>query len=414
MSVQPATPESGDRPDLHRAVTAASARLTFDPLTPGLARAWDRLAVAAGAPPFLRPGWVELWARCFADGRELCVAALRTDGRLDAVLPLLRGRATGGAAASPTNADIPGFDAVVASPSAAEALARGLLSHPDGPNRYDLRFMASDGALAEAIRISAAERGDVRAVSALQRRMPRVDVSAGWPEVSQAWSPSRRKTLRRRERRLGERGRMDVEWHLGGGDPVAERCEEGLRLEASGWKGRQGTATLARPRAERYYRGLLDWADRSGLLGVAYLRLDGRPLAAQLMLCQPPALYLIKSAYDEAFGEFGPGVLLLHRVLRSAAENPEIDVVEMLGEAEGYKLDFADGMTDQVHLQLFRGPLAVHVARPVLVGAGVARSRIRAGLRQVLPPGARRELYRRRAELRRLPATWQGRERSRG
>jgi CelD/BcsL family acetyltransferase involved in cellulose biosynthesis len=414
VSVRLAARRSGGRPDRHDVVPTAQARLTFDPLTPGLARAWDQLAVTTGAAPFLRPGWVEIWARCFARGWDLSVAALHTGGRLDAVVPLLRSRCVGGAAASPTNAHTPGFDAVVRTPSAATALAHALLSAPQGPSRYDLRFLASDGALAEAILASAAGRGDVRAIAALQRRMPRVDVSAGWPQVSGGWSVSRRKTLRRRERRLSERGRVGLEWHWGQHGQVADRCEEGLRLEAAGWKGRQGTAALARRHTERYYRDLLAWADRAGLLGVAYLRLGGRPLAAQLVLRQPPALYLIKSAYDEVFAEFGPGVLLLHRVLRTAAEDPEIDTVEMLGEPEGHKLDFADGLTDQVRLRLFRGPLSVHVTRPVLLGADAARSQVRAGLHRLLTPEMRQGLRRRQAELRQVPLSWQSRERSGG
>ena len=53
------------------------------------AREWDELADRTGAPPFLRPGWLEAWWRAFGNG-ALEVTAVRRDGRLVAVMPLYR------------------------------------------------------------------------------------------------------------------------------------------------------------------------------------------------------------------------------------------------------------------------------------------------------------------------------------
>src|SRR4051794_188009 len=53
-----------------------------------LAPEWEELAERIGAAPFLWPGWVAAWLRAW--GGRPRIVALREDGELKAVLPMIR------------------------------------------------------------------------------------------------------------------------------------------------------------------------------------------------------------------------------------------------------------------------------------------------------------------------------------
>lgn len=86
--------------------------------------------------------------------------------------------------------------------------------------------------------------------------------------------------------------------------------DEFLALEAAGWKGRSGTALASNPEHARFYRAALKEAHGRGRLSLLQLRLDGRLLAARIMIVTGTGSCVPKIAYDEAFSAVGPGSLL--------------------------------------------------------------------------------------------------------
>src|SRR4051812_29975682 len=66
---------------------------------------WERLADAAGAGPFVRPGWFEAWLRPFAAGRGAVVLCARRGDRLAGVRAQLL---PGTMVRPPTNLHTPG------------------------------------------------------------------------------------------------------------------------------------------------------------------------------------------------------------------------------------------------------------------------------------------------------------------
>lgn len=122
-------------------------------------------------------------------------------------------------------------------------------------------------------------------------------------------SGKKRKELRRQLNRLGEHGAVAFERrHDDAG--LLEWTEAFLTLEASGWKGKAGSALgLAEP-TTRLFRSALAGAAAQGRLERLALTLDGRPIAMlATFLCQPGA-FSFKTAFDESFAKFSPGVLL--------------------------------------------------------------------------------------------------------
>ena len=100
-----------------------------------------------------------------------------------------------------------------------------------------------------------------------------------------ALSAKHRKMIRRQERQLSEIGRLEYD-ALTPDDDVAVWIEEFLRLEASGWKGRENTAISSDESDRSYFRSIAKEAFQRGRLSMLALRLDGRPIAFK---CDFPA-----------------------------------------------------------------------------------------------------------------------------
>jgi CelD/BcsL family acetyltransferase involved in cellulose biosynthesis len=81
---------------------------------------WQRLAGAARATPFLRPGWFAAWWAAFGAGRPEILALRRPGGPLLALIPLRRRL---GRVLSSTNWHTPQYGMLAADPGAGKAPA---------------------------------------------------------------------------------------------------------------------------------------------------------------------------------------------------------------------------------------------------------------------------------------------------
>lgn len=136
----------------------------------------------------------------------------------------------------------------------------------------------------------------------------------------QALSRKRRKELKRLENRLGELGCLTYE--VVAADQIEKGIEEFLQLEASGWKGKAGTAFANQVSHGDFFRQIGCEAARRGRLMLLALRLDGRPLAMKFNLLAGEGAFACKIAFDENFARYSPGVLLELENIRQLQENP--------------------------------------------------------------------------------------------
>jgi CelD/BcsL family acetyltransferase involved in cellulose biosynthesis len=341
---------------------------------------WDSLALATHAAPFVRPGWIRAWMAAFAPRRQLQVIAVRRDGQLVAVLPVL---VTRRGAAAPTNSETPVMEPLALDDEALRALVPGLLA---GGWRADLRFLPNDGHTQALVTGAGADGLTTRCE--LIRRSPYTRVEGDWDEfLRSALSSRRRRTLRRHEEKLAAQGRVDFEVYDGRND-LSALLTEGFRVELGGWKGRERTAVLSRRQTERFYRSAAEWAAQAGLLRLTFLRLDGRPVAFNYSLEQFGVTYFIKIVFDEEFREYGPGLQLIHRLLQRAFDSDDLRLFEWLGEDDQYKVELSSGIRDQVRLQLFSRSAAGAIDR----GLATAVSAARAEARRRLTPDTRRRI----------------------
>ena len=122
-------------------------------------------------------------------------------------------------------------------------------------------------------------------------------------------SGKKRKELRRQARRLGEEGTLHFSRETDERS-IAQWSGQFLALEKKGWKGDEGSALASAPETERFFREAMENAAGLGRLERLTLTLDGAPIAMLANLVASPGVFSFKTAYDEAYARFSPGVLL--------------------------------------------------------------------------------------------------------
>ena len=315
-----------------------------------IAAEWDELARRVGASPFERPGWFSCWLDAFgAAGLE--VVALRRDGRLAAVIPMLSHR---GVVRSPTNWHTPRFGPVAEDEGARRAVL-GALSR-DRPRRLELSFLDS-GLVADLKAVSGAALENARCIMS----SPYVPIDQGWESYWQGLSKNLRSNVRRRRKRLAALGEVEVEI-IEDEDGLAESLEECFRLEAGGWKGERGTAILSSPQTARFYERVAHWATKVRLLRLCLLRLDGRIAAFNLSLETDSRHYLLKLGHDISLNDASPGTVLTAAMVERAFQRG-LDSYEFLGDRERYKLHWAPDCHEMERVQLFAPSLRGRVDR---------------------------------------------------
>src|SRR6476646_94720 len=143
------------------------------------------------------------------------------------------------------------------------------------------------------------------------------DKSGAQPPWLAGTRPKFRSHLRRAKRQLEEQGALELT-HYNAADP--EALEKFYALEASGWKGSEGTAIKCNPRTRQFYDAIAQAAARDGYLSLDFLELNGKPIAGHFGFNLRGRYFLAKAGYDEAFRRHGPGQLLVNEIL---AQTPE-------------------------------------------------------------------------------------------
>jgi CelD/BcsL family acetyltransferase involved in cellulose biosynthesis len=151
------------------------------------------------------------------------------------------------------------------------------------------------------------------------------------------------------------------------GPDLDRELDRVFALEASGWKGRAGTAILSSPRTERVYRSFAHGAARQGWLRLYLLELDGLLVAADYGCAFNHTGYLMKTAYSERHARCSPGLILRAAVLRASIEE-DLRAYDFLGNADPYKTRWTAGTRSRTTIWAYRGPE---------VGAYLYRTRLR-------------------------------------
>ncbi len=127
--------------------------------------------------------------------------------------------------------------------------------------------------------------------------------------LERALTGKKRKELRRQHARLAEQGDLAFARHDDATD-IEAWVEQFLALEQGGWKGKAGSAMASAPQTASLFRSALAQAAALGKLERLAITLDGRPIAMLANFITAPGSFSYKTAFDEAYSRFSPGVLL--------------------------------------------------------------------------------------------------------
>lgn len=274
-----------------------------------------------------------------SDAVKLCTGTNPDTGALTAVLPVARAKGRYGPLSivpTPLTAWQHAY-AMVGSPlvdrfcaeTALTSLLDDIAAQFSGPRVLLMRHVRADGPLWSELKTALEHTGRRHVVLDAYDRAGLDVADPGQTTLRSLIGKKSASSIRASRRKLGELGTLR---HLGEteGNALTDVLEIFLKLEASGWKGRAGTALLTSGESAAAFmrQGIAELA-ATGRARIDITMLDDEPIAGTLSIRAgtkaTPNWMPWKTAYDERFTDYGPGSLTLHDVtenlLRDATQN---------------------------------------------------------------------------------------------
>lgn len=298
---------------------------------PGFIAQWQSLIARAAEPnPFFEPWFLLPSLAQWGASDRAVTKAWFVDGELAGLLPIVRSAQYYGHFVTHATGWLH-ENAFCGTPLVAvgheDAFWRTMFAHFDRSARralfLHLPLLPQDGPVAAALARMLAEDGRSHYIADEQARALLTGDCSALAYLDNAMTQKKRKELRRQRARLAEEGTLSFE-RIEGAAGLAEWTEEFLVLEAAGWKGAGGSALASAPDTRAFFTAALAGAAAAGRLERLALRLDGRAIAMLVNFLTPPGAYSFKTAFDEAYARFSPGLLLQLENL-ALLERPGID-----------------------------------------------------------------------------------------
>jgi len=167
---------------------------------------------------------------------------------------------------------------------------------------------------------------------------PILDQGATFDEHMRAHvSKSRIKGLKRSRKRLCEQGTVSLRSYNRGPE-LETAVEEFLTIEASGWKGEQGTALACEESTKAFARQAFGSSDGKSITRADVLYLDEKAIAVSLAIYVGKTAFTLKCAYDEEYRSYGPGLLLEQDIIEDFFETRWADRLDSAITVSGHVL----------------------------------------------------------------------------
>ncbi len=218
----------------------------------------------------------------------------------------------------------PLLDRDLANDAAAQLLAR---ARDAGAHALILRSVTLDGAAMKAFTDILRQDG-LRPVVLESHARASLDATRDADELLRdAVGAKKLKELRRQRNRLAEHGAVSFEVARKP-DEVAAATETFLKLEASGWKAKRGTALAQVDGDARFIRRATPALAGTGQCEIVTLRAGQTPIAAGIVLRHQDRAFYFKLGIDEQFAKLSPGVQLTLDLTRHLCADPAIALVD--------------------------------------------------------------------------------------
>lgn len=314
----------------------------------GLDAAWDQLfGVATDPHPYLARAWARSWWDEFGRGPRraaaravLHVVAVWRGPALVGLVPLA---AIGGGRASPLriligvgqeNADYGGALVADGDDEALEAVAAALAELV--AQRRTLLALARLRASAPLLgALGAVVDPDRFALASLEQEpYPYLDLRDEADPDAAIARLIKRNDVARRSRRLAELG--EVRWVEHCAQSAGDGFDAFLALHRARWADRGAVGPFATPRGQRFLARATAGLDELGVLRLAFLTLDGRPIAARYGAVCGRWYFGMKSGWDPALATYGLGHLMVAKRLEQVRRDG-LDGFDFLRGAGAHK-----------------------------------------------------------------------------
>jgi CelD/BcsL family acetyltransferase involved in cellulose biosynthesis len=344
--------------------------------------------------PFQRPEWITAYIRSFEPQSEVILTTAYEDGRLTAVLPLVRKRSfcagvpvvklTGTANSHSIQFDILRVPGPIGAQST-HAIWKSL-ECTNGWDVLELPMFAPGGGCSELVTL--ARLSGYPTVALLIQNSPilRLRLNTDGRPAEIVGGPSRhfRHELRRYARIFGEQTgeKPTVTRSV---DPSDVLLRQFFDLEASGRKGREGSAIKCELETRSFYEEIAKVGNRNGYFCLHSLARKGKMVAGAFSVFTDSCFYPMKIAHDESLRRSAPGHLLFNAIVAECAEN-QIPDLFFGGTDERFK-----AMWTQERVPLFRtfifssrlrARLAYHLRKSVLTPLGKLRWTVKTHLKR--------------------------------
>ena len=294
---------------------------------------WEAL-LPADAYPFDTHTWHSAWLDSIGAGMEMAVCTVWREGRLRGAYPLRRD--------GPLLRELGDVNSSVVRPLAtdAEAMA-GLLDavFVASPEGIEVPLPVGDPTVAAVF--SRARRARMYPVGKEVAEASVVDTTGdvtAWRKGSHGSWKSRLARYRRKMERDHE---AEIDLVVAPTD-LEEWVEDGLQVEAGGWKGREGTAILSDPATAAFYRDVARRFHERDQLRISRIRLDGDTVAFSFCLLTAGRLWSLKAGYDESWRKLVPGLVLQLSIVERCFET-DVELYELLGVTSDWKAKIETG-----------------------------------------------------------------------
>lgn len=340
-------PRSDAEPEAVAAAPTFSVRVVDWPCcaAPSIASRWDILARRAAEPnPFLENWYLLAALRALDPDETLQVFLLELGDELVGLMPL-----------SPEKRyyrrPIPHLagwthpNAFLGTPLVAkgheQTFWRELLAwadrNPGNALFLHLTDLALEGPVFKALTRVIAEQNRTGAIVHREERAMLRSNEGPEAYFTASMSGKKRKELRRQLNRLGELGEVAFARRHDDTGLIAW-TDQFLALEAAGWKGKAGSALALAEETTQLFRSALAGAAKQGRLERLTMTLDGRPVAMLASFLCAPGAFSFKTAFDENYAKFSPGVLLQCENLM-ILDRPEIAWTDSCAAADHPMID---------------------------------------------------------------------------
>jgi len=185
-----------------------------------------------------------------------------------------------------------------------------------------------------------------------------VDLSGDFDAYWEARGKNLRQNLRKQQKKLDTAGTVTRLECLTRPEDVAPALANYGRLEASGWKGSEGTAIAPGHPQYEFYRAMLEAFARAGRVRLYQYWFDDAVVAMDLCIESGGKIVILKTAYDEAHKAVSPSTLMrqlqFQQLFDAAAAGGPIRRIEFYGRVMEWHTRWTAEARPVYHATLYR------------------------------------------------------------